>query len=114
MIRAGETNLVRTGLAFDVAPGYELQIRPRSGISLKTHIRIANTPGTIDSDYRGEVCLIVWNATFRTKTSDVMIKKGERIAQGVICPVVQAAIEEVDHLANSERGSDGFGSTGID
>jgi dUTP pyrophosphatase len=120
-IAAGETKLVKTGLAIDVGPGYELQIRSRSGMSLKTPLRVANSPGTIDSDFRGQICVIMWNsaAPFHlpngnlTTRFTVWIKKGDRIAQGVICPVVRADIEEVNFLDETDRGSGGFGSTGV-
>jgi dUTP pyrophosphatase len=122
-IAAGETKLIKTGLAFDVRPGYELQIRPRSGLSLKTPLRVANAPGTVDADFRGEVCVIMTNTGFEKYPSEkpVMgvnitsfskIKKGDRIAQGVVCPVMQADIEVVDYLSDTTRGSGGFGSTG--
>lgn len=117
-LKPGETKLVKTGLAIDVGPGYELQVRPRSGLSLKTSLRVANSPGTVDADFRGEVCVIMTNssqyktASFSTEYSIAEIKKGDRIAQGVICPVVQADIEVVDYLDETERGAGGFGSTG--
>ena len=124
-IQPGETVLVRTGLAFDVGYGYELQVRPRSGLSLKTTLRVANSPGSVDSDFRGEVCVIITNTSddFSHKSNSdgnlllsvngaYNIKKGDRIAQGVIAPVVQADIEVVDYLNDTSRGSGGFGSTG--
>lgn len=104
----GETRLVKTGLAVAVPAGYELQVRPRSGTSLKTGLRVANSPGTVDSDYRGEVCVIMTN----TGDQIYYIEKGERIAQGVICPVFQVEFEETDTLDDTSRGSGGFGSTG--
>ena len=114
VILPGQTKLVRTGLAFDVGPGYELQIRPRSGVSLKTSLRIANSPGTVDADFRGEVCVIITNIDGRNDTlfGPTTIEKGSRIAQGVICPVMQADIEVVDYLDETSRGEGGFGSTG--
>lgn len=108
-IKPGETKLVKTGLSVAVSEGFELQVRPRSGISLKTPLRVANAPGTVDSDYRGEVCVIMHNTA---ESTHVVIKKGERIAQGVIVPVVQAEIEEVEELDETQRGAGGFGSTG--
>jgi dUTP pyrophosphatase len=115
IIFPGSTKLVRTGLAVAVQEGHELQIRPRSGLSLKSGLRIANSPGTVDPDYRGEVCIIIEN-TAKTIPDSVgypyEIKKGERIAQGVICPIVQAEFEEVEELEETERGQNGFGSTG--
>lgn len=121
-ILPGETKLVRTGLAFSVGHGYEMQVRPRSGLSLKTPLRVSNAPGTVDSDFSGEVCVIMSN-TMEPLTSGYTpeeddrdihpIKKGDRIAQGVICPVVQADFEVVDELQETQRGSGAFGSTGV-
>lgn len=117
-LKSGETKLVRTGLAIDVGDGYELQVRPRSGLSLKTPLRVANSPGTVDADYRGEVCVIMTNSsqykTVGASTEYTMcnVKKGDRIAQGVVCPVVRADIEVVDYLDDTDRGNGGFGSTG--
>jgi len=105
----GETKLVKTGLSVAVQEGFELQVRPRSGVSLKTPLRVANAPGTVDADYRGEVCIIMTNTA---ESIRMVIKKGERIAQGVIAPVVQAEIVEVESLDETERGAGGFGSTG--
>ena len=111
------TALIRTGLSFEVPKGYELQVRPRSGLSLKTRMRVANSPGTVDADYRGEVCIIIDNIDSVCPQYGggriQVIKKGDRIAQGVICPVIQAELEEVTGLSDSERGSGGFGSTGV-
>jgi len=109
--KPGETKLVQTGLAIDVGPGYELQVRPRSGLSLKTPLRVANSPGTVDSDYRGEVCVIMTN-TAEPGTPSRVVTKGDRIAQGVVCPVMRADIEVVDYLDETDRGAGGFGSTG--
>lgn len=126
-IMPGETKLVKTGIAVAVDVGYELQVRPRSGTSLKTPLRVANSPGTVDADYRGEVCVIVTNtaddhfhdgsgnlstALWRSSEYAQNIKKGDRIAQGVICPVLQVEFEEVENLDETERGSGGYGSTG--
>lgn len=104
----GETALVPTGLSIEIPNGYEMQVRPRSGVSLKTGLRVANSPGTVDSDYRGEVCIIMHN----TGDAGLDIFSGDRIAQGVICPVLQVSFEEVDDLSDTKRGSGGFGSTG--
>lgn len=104
-----ETRLISTGLAFEIPEGYELQVRPRSGMSLKTKIRIGNAPGTIDSDYRGLVSIIVDNISSHGSLP-YEIKKGDRIAQGVICKVNQAVFIE-DELSETERGEGGFGST---
>lgn len=109
-IAPGETKLVPTGIAVEIPWGYEMQIRPRSGFSLKTPLRIANAPGTIDSDFRGEVKIIVTNTS---ENKGFYIKKGDRIAQGVIAPVMRAVLEEADDLSETDRGDGGFGSTGV-
>lgn len=103
-----ETKLVHTGIHIKVPEGFECQVRPRSGLSLKSGLRVANSPGTIDFDYIGEVCIIIHN----TNDHSVAINKGDRIAQLVFCPVYQADFIQVDELENTERGSGGFGSTG--
>lgn len=114
----GQTKLVKTGLSVSIPRGFELQVRPRSGTSLNTSLRIANAPGTVDSDYRGEICIIMNNieekgSTFNgVSASYVLIRKGERVAQGVICPVFQAEFDEVEELDSTARGAGGFGSTG--
>ena len=108
-INPRQTVLVKTGLSMEIPEGYELQVRPRSGMSLKTKIRVANSPGTIDSDYRGEICIIMENIGMLA-AFPYQIKKGDRIAQGVICPVYQATFIE-DELSDTERGEGGFGST---
>jgi dUTP pyrophosphatase len=100
--------LIPTGFAIALPPGYELQIRPRSGLALKYGITLPNTPGTIDEDYRGEVQIIVMNASDEHFT----ITRGMRIAQAVLAPVVRASFTEVDSLDDTERGAGGFGSTG--
>jgi dUTP pyrophosphatase len=107
-IEPGQTKLIPTGLAMALPEGYEAQIRPRSGLALKHGITVLNTPGTIDADYRGEVGVILINH------SDIPfpIKRGERIAQMVIAPFVQARFEEADSLSDTARGSSGFGSSG--
>ena len=115
-LRPGETGLVKTGLAVSVPRGFELQIRPRSGTSLKTPLRVANSPGTVDSDYRGEICVIVENTApqsiFSFVNKSILIKKGDRIAQGVICPIEQVLLLPVEALDVTKRNDDGFGSTG--
>lgn len=108
IIPPGERVLVPTGLAFEIEPGYEVQVRPRSGLSLKTHLLVVNSPGTIDADYRGEVKVILGNFG----ESPEVIAHGDRIAQLVVAPVTQASFEETDGLSDTERGSGGFGSTG--
>ncbi|PGX99900.1 deoxyuridine 5'-triphosphate nucleotidohydrolase [Bacillus cereus] len=134
VIKPGETKVIPTGLAFEIPPGYEMQIRPRSGMSRKTKLRVVL--GTIDSGYRGEVGVIADNTSLieyssqprllkgafvgdndfnivkTTKYEVIKISKGERIAQGVIAPVETAHFVEVDELSISERGNRGFGSTG--
>lgn len=104
----GETKLVPTGLSFEIEPGYELQVRPRSGLSLKTPLRVGNSPGTVDSSYRGQVCVIMWNSA----TFSWVIDKGDRIAQGVIQAVERVEFEETIELGSTERNTGGFGSTG--
>lgn len=103
-----ERRLVRTGLRIAIPPGYEGQVRPRSGLALRLGLSMVNTPGTIDSDYRGEVCVLLINLG----ADVVKLETGERIAQLVICPVARAEIEVVDSLVETERGEGGFGSTG--
>jgi dUTP pyrophosphatase len=113
-IYPGETKILKTGLSFEIPQGYELQIVPRSGVSVKTKLRISNSPGTVDSDFRGEVGIIVDNIDLNSdKRVPYIIKVGDRIAQGKITPVVQAIFIETDDLEQTERGEKGFGSTGI-
>jgi len=112
-LAAGQTRLVRTGLAISVGDGYELQVRPRSGLSLKTPLRVANSPGTVDSSFSGEICVIMSLVPNSAGTIGYKIRKGDRIAQGVVCPVVQADIEVVDYLDETDRGQNGFGSSGV-
>ena len=108
IIYPGEKALVPTGLSISIPLGHEVQIRPRSGLAVKKNITVLNTPGTIDADYRGEIKVILINLG----KEKFIIKNGDRIAQMVICPVVQADLEEVEELSDTERGSGGFGSTG--
>lgn len=103
-----ETALISTGLKFEIPRGYGIAIRPRSGLSLKTGLRIANSPGTIDSVYRGELKIIVQNTSDRILHIDI----GQRIAQGVLEKVPKAEFIEVDELGDTERGEGGFGHTG--
>ncbi|MBL7788876.1 MAG: dUTP diphosphatase [Chitinophagales bacterium] len=100
---------VPTGLFIELSQGYEAQIRPRSGLSLKTGLSIPNSPGTIDSDYRGEIKVIVANLS----NEPIEIKDGDRIAQMVIAKYERAEWKEVKNLEETERGSGGFGSTGV-
>ncbi len=103
-----ERKLVPTGLRVAVPPGYEGQVRPRSGLALEHGVSMVNTPGTIDSDYRGEVRVLLINLG----RSVVQLSKGERIAQLVVCPVARAEVHVVDTLDETPRGEGGFGSTG--
>ena len=100
--------MVPTGLSFAIPLGYEVQIRPRSGLAAKHGITCLNTPGTIDSDYRGEIKIILINLG----EADFVIERGDRVAQMVLAPVTQAAWEEVVTLDETSRGTGGFGSTG--
>ncbi len=108
IINPGEKFLVSTGFSIAIPKGYEVQIRPRSGLAAKRSITVLNTPGTIDADYRGEIKVILINLG----KEKFIVKNGERIAQMVVCPVVQANLEEVEDLPDTKRGSGGFGSTG--
>lgn len=134
IIEPGETKLIKTGLAFDIPEGFEIQVRPRSGITLKTKLRVQL--GTVDVGYKGEVGAIVDNVycdccddgeiTYKAAGIDeepigddyypygtYLIRKGDRIAQGILAPVARAEFEEVDKLSESERGVSGYGSTGV-
>jgi|TARA_B110000211_G_C14031971_1_gene532575 dUTP pyrophosphatase len=108
-IQPGKFAIIPTGLAISVPKNYEIQIRPRSGLAAKNQISVLNTPGTIDSDYRGEIKVILINLGEKK----FKVERGLRIAQMVLCPVVKAVLKEVVELEETERGSDGFGSTGI-
>jgi dUTP pyrophosphatase len=105
----GERILLPTGLAIEIPSGYEGQVRPRSGLALKKGISLVNSPGTIDADYRGEIGIIVINHG----TGPVEFLPGDRIAQLIIAPVIQATLVEVDELEDSDRSSGGFGHTGL-
>ena len=107
-IDPGRTAIIPTGLALSIPKGFEVQIRPRSGLAAKQKISVLNTPGTIDADYRGEIKVILINLG----QEPFKIEKGFRIAQMVVCPIVQAQLKEVDDLSETERGKGGFGSTG--
>jgi dUTP pyrophosphatase len=108
-LRVGKRHAVATGFAFAIPEGYEVQVRPRSGLALKHGITCLNTPGTIDSDYRGEVKVILANLG----EDDFQITKGDRIAQLVVSPVTHAAMVEVEEIDETARGAGGFGSTGV-
>ena len=107
-INPGKTAIIPTGLALSIPKGFEVQIRPRSGLAAKKKISVLNTPGTIDADYRGEIKVILINLG----EEPFKVEKGLRIAQMVVCPIVQAQLKEVDDLSETERGKGGFGSTG--
>jgi len=134
LIAPGASAKIPTGLAFALPVGYELQVRPRSGIGAKTKLRLSNAPGTVDAGYRGEVCVLIDNIRFpsgehgntcldasetavevaaEVDKHSYLIRKGDRIAQGVIAQVPLAVFEVVDELDETERGSGGFGSSGI-
>ena len=108
-ILPGKSKIIPTGLAVAIPKDFEIQIRPRSGLAAKNQISVLNTPGTIDADYRGELKVILINLSDKV----FIVDKGLRIAQMVLCPVVKATLKEVTELDNTERGSGGFGSTGI-
>lgn len=107
-IPAGGLALVHTGLVFALEPGWEAQVRPRSGLALKKGVTVLNTPGTIDAGYRGEVGVILFNSS----DEDFRVSKGDRIAQVVVAPVTQAQVVEVEEVDETDRGAGGFGSTG--
>ena len=109
VIPAGGRALVPTGLVAIIPPMYEIQVRPRSGLALKHGVTVLNTPGTIDSGYRGEIGVIL--ANFGDK--EFSVAKGNKIAQLVFAPVVQPEIEETDTIDETDRGAGGFGSTGV-
>tara|TARA_B110001454_G_C12723278_1_gene436219 strand:- start:15504 stop:15944 length:441 start_codon:yes stop_codon:yes gene_type:complete len=108
MVKPMERVLVPTGLSFEIPEGFEIQARPRSGWAIKQGMTLLNTPGTIDADYRGEVKIIVINLSQEA----VEIQDQERVAQLVVCPIIQAELELVTDLSATERGAGGFGSTG--
>ena len=108
ILRPGERHAIATGFAIEIPRGYEVQVRPRSGLAMKHGITCLNTPGTIDSDYRGEVKVILINLG----QEPFEIRRGERIAQLVPAPVLRADFVEASELSDTERGSGGFGSTG--
>lgn len=108
IVKSNETALVPTGLSIAVDENLEIQIRPRSGLAIKKNITVLNTPGTIDSDYRGEIKVILINLG----KDNFVIKNGDRIAQMIICPVIKAEFEIVEELPSTPRGLGGFGSTG--
>lgn len=110
VIRAGMHAVVPTGLCFEIPMGFEGQVRPRSGLAAKAAITVLNSPGTIDSDYRGEVKVILHNTNF---CQDFVVTHGDRIAQMVFAPIERVCFYEVDDLSKTVRGDHGLGSTGI-
>ncbi len=109
VLKPGERAMVPTGLSFEIPPGYEIQVRPRSGWAAKKGITVVNTPGTVDADYRGEVQVALVNLG----QEPMEILDQDRMAQAVLCPVVQAEFFESVELSATERGAGGFGSTGF-
>ncbi|HVR43132.1 MAG TPA: dUTP diphosphatase [Thermoanaerobaculia bacterium] len=105
----GERGLIPTGISVAIPPGYEGQVRPRSGLAIRHGVALVNAPGTIDADYRGEIQVIVINLGGEPFT----VRRGDRIAQLVIAPVLSVELERVDELIATARGSGGFGSTGV-
>jgi dUTP pyrophosphatase len=109
IIQPGQKALIPTGFALSIPKGYEIQIRPRPGLAAKNNISVLNTPGTIDSDYRGEIKVILINFG----NEKFIVENGTRVAQMVMCPIIQAKLEVVKDLTETARGDGGFGSTGI-
>jgi dUTPase len=108
VLKPFERRLLPTGIAIELPEGYEAQVRPRSGLAIKHGITVLNAPGTIDSDYRGEIKVILVNLG----NEDFVVRRGDRVAQLVVAPVVRVQWEEVEELTESLRGPNGFGSTG--
>ncbi|MCR4823379.1 MAG: dUTP diphosphatase [Treponema sp.] len=108
IIKKGQRAMIPTGLFFAIPQGYEVQVRPRSGLAAKNGVTVLNTPGTIDSDYRGEIKVILINLG----EEDFTVKNGDRIAQIVIAPVTRGTFQIVSELDETQRGAGGFGSTG--
>ena len=107
-IKPKTSSLIPTGLSVAFSKNYEIQIRPRSGLAAKKNVSVLNTPGTIDSDYRGEIKVIIYNHG----NADFVVNNGDRIAQMILIPVFKMELEETDKLPETVRGADGFGSTG--
>ena len=107
-VKSKTSSLIPTGLSVAFSEDYEIQIRPRSGLAAKNNISVLNTPGTIDSDYRGEIKIIIYNHG----NADFTINNGDRIAQMILSPVIKMQLEETDSLPDTVRGKGGFGSTG--
>ena len=109
VLTPGMRKLIPTGISISIPKGFEAQVRPRSGLAIKNGITVLNTPGTVDSDYRGEIMVILCNLS----DTDFVIERGMRIAQMIIAPVIHVDIIEVTSLDETQRGSGGFGSTGV-
>jgi len=109
IIESGSWGMVGTGLFPEIQQGFEIQVRSRSGLAARNGIFVLNSPGTVDSDYRGEIKVILANMG----KDSFMIKKGDRVAQIVVCPVIHGKVSKVEEISNTDRGSGGFGSTGI-
>ena len=107
-IDPGKTVMIPTGIAVAIPKNYEIQIRPRSGLAAKKGISVLNTPGTVDSDYRGEIIIILINLSKKS----FVVKSGDRVAQMILCPVAKGKLQEVKNLPKTIRGKGGFGSTG--
>ena len=108
IIKPGKTAMIPTGIAIAIPEGYEIQIRPRSGLAAKNGITVLNTPGTVDSDYRGEIKIILINLSKKP----FVVKLGNRIAQMILCPIIKGKLQEVRNLPKTLRNKGGFGSTG--
>ena len=107
-ISSGKTAIIPTGIAVAIPKNYEIQIRPRSGLAVKKGISVLNTPGTVDSDYRGEIKIILINLSKKS----FIVKSGDRIAQMILCPIAKCELREVKNLPKTTRDKGGFGSTG--
>ena len=107
-LKPGKSDIIPTGIAISIPVGYEIQIRPRSGLAAKKAISVLNTPGTIDADYRGEIKIILINLSKKL----FVVKSGDRIAQMVLCPIAKGKFKAVKKLPRTIRGRGGFGSTG--
>ena len=107
-IKPGKITMIPTGIAIAIPKNYEIQIRPRSGLAANRGISVLNTPGTIDSDYRGEIKIILINLSKKR----FIIKSGDRVAQMILCPIAKGKLQEVKNLPKTIRGRRGFGSTG--
>lgn len=109
LIAVGKSCIIPTGVFYEIPEGFEIQVRPRSGLAAKNGVTVLNTPGTIDSDYRGELQVILINLG----NEDFVVNNGDRIAQIIVAPVIQGNFVQVKNLSVTERGQKGFGSTGV-